>query len=803
MKRNLLRSLSVLPLFFSAVMTAQTVPNNSFENWTTAPTFQHPVVLPCPLFHSSNFDDFYRTGILTVTQVPGVSGSAMRVENILGPMGDTLNGYASWGDVQGSTMTGGAPLPSGAMLTGANVSVRYALNASTPGFIAFIPYSGGVPCGAGNGLFPGAYVYQMTGSQPAFANMNFTFSPALTTAPDSCVIFVTSSDQVVTQKGTPGDFIEVDNFSWTGSPDVFPGGNLDVWQNVPAVEVPQIWNVDMNNSGGNSFAKSSTASAGMYSLQLMNVDDGHGYIHTGRAMLGYWVCPSGPGPCVMHSGMALASTPKAFGFYYKYSTPGVDTASAYTNLTAAGMGVAGGSTYLFPAATWTFMSMNIPTPGSTPDSAFISFESGRYPGAIAGSTLLIDDMKFHYCNEIANINGPTSVCVNSSGVVFSINSEFASGYSWSTTTGVISGSSTGQTVTIDNILSGGTVSVTKMYGDGCPNKTFNLSISTSASASANAGSSQNICSNQPVMLTGSVTGATGGNWMTSGTGTFANPTSLSTTYNPTAADIAASPITLTLMPTGTGACPSSNGNMTVTFKPIPTVGAGTDMTVCYGTNVTLYGSGAVSYTWDNGATDGVSFAPPVGTTVYTVTGTAANSCTNTDMISIMVNPLPSVTFTLSAAVDTVCDNASAFALTGGSPAGGNYAGTGVTAGMFNPVTAGVGSHIITYSYTDVNSCQAMGMATIVVKNCTTTGIDESSLVSRIYPNPATTELYIELNNSGKGYAVSISDVSGRVISTGASDKDVFKVNTEALAKGVYFVKITLDGQVINRRIVKE
>ena len=62
----------------------------------------------------------------------------------------------------------------------------------------------------------------------------------------------------------------------------------------------------------------------------------------------------------------------------------------------------------------------------------------------------------------------------------------------------------------------------------------------------------------------------------------------------------------------------------VTIDPLPVVGAGADQTVCFGTAVTLNGSGAVGYTWDNGITDGVAFVPAVGTITYTVTGTDAN-----------------------------------------------------------------------------------------------------------------------------------------------------------------------------------
>ena len=57
--------------------------------------------------------------------------------------------------------------------------------------------------------------------------------------------------------------------------------------------------------------------------------------------------------------------------------------------------------------------------------------------------------------------------------------------------------------------------------------------------------------------------------------------------------------------------------------------------VCIGDSVILSGSGALTYSWDNGVIDGVAFYPTSSNT-YIVTGTDVNGCTNTDTISISV-----------------------------------------------------------------------------------------------------------------------------------------------------------------------
>ncbi|MGZ3963141.1 MAG: beta strand repeat-containing protein, partial [Flavisolibacter sp.] len=63
---------------------------------------------------------------------------------------------------------------------------------------------------------------------------------------------------------------------------------------------------------------------------------------------------------------------------------------------------------------------------------------------------------------------------------------------------------------------------------------------------------------------------------------------------------------------------------------------------------------------------------------------------------------PAVSFTGTLADQ--CSSNTTYTLTGGSPGGGTYSGDGVTGTNFNASIAGVGSHTITYSYTDANGC---------------------------------------------------------------------------------------------------
>jgi Zn-dependent metalloprotease len=83
-------------------------------------------------------------------------------------------------------------------------------------------------------------------------------------------------------------------------------------------------------------------------------------------------------------------------------------------------------------------------------------------------------------------------------------------------------------------------------------------------------------------------------------------------------------------------CVSPRTAVTATVNALPTVVANaTSTSICSGDPVTLTGSGASTYNWDNGVTDGLAFVPTI-TTTYTVTGNDG-TCTNTDQITITVN----------------------------------------------------------------------------------------------------------------------------------------------------------------------
>jgi len=126
----------------------------------------------------------------------------------------------------------------------------------------------------------------------------------------------------------------------------------------------------------------------------------------------------------------------------------------------------------------------------------------------------------------------------------------------------------------------------------------------------------------------------------------------------------------------------------------------TNPTTCGGSNGSATaqpqnGTGPFSYLWSNGNTNQTANNLNAGT--HTVTVTDNNGCTVVKSVTLSDPALPVVT--LAALASPVLTTDGPVTLNG-APAGGTYSGPGVSGNQFNPGVAGVGTHQITYSYTN-------------------------------------------------------------------------------------------------------
>jgi gliding motility-associated-like protein len=169
-------------------------------------------------------------------------------------------------------------------------------------------------------------------------------------------------------------------------------------------------------------------------------------------------------------------------------------------------------------------------------------------------------------------------------------------------------------------------------------------------------------------------------------------------------------------PNGGTAMPGGPGVLLITYTaaPPPSVSANASATsVCSGQPVTLTGSGASSYTWTGGVTDGVPFTPSA-TNTYTVTG-SSGACSGTATISVVVNSSPTVTvnsgsFCTGGSVVLNASSTSPVTYTWG-PSAGLSATTGGT------VTANPSSTTVyTVVGVDGNLCFGFATSTVTVNS---------------------------------------------------------------------------------------
>jgi hypothetical protein len=252
--------------------------------------------------------------------------------------------------------------------------------------------------------------------------------------------------------------------------------------------------------------------------------------------------------------------------------------------------------------------------------------------------------------------------------------------------------------------------------------------------------------------------------------------------------------------TANNACGNSSlQTLAITVNALPNVTANaTDNNICNGDPTTLTGGNAASYVWTGGVTDGVPFNPS-STLTYTVTGTDANTCSNTATITVTVNNLPTVNFSYTGN-DTVCISYGLQTLSGGTPSGGIYSGTGVTGTNFDPNVAGLGDHTITYSLTDGNNCSNTDVITITVLGCAGIEYNNGSSII-VYPNPFTNS--ISLTGIEEGTEVKLYNALGEVLSNWIVTDNNNTFSTENLCSGVYFIYIEAETGIITKKIIKK
>lgn len=310
-------------------------------------------------------------------------------------------------------------------------------------------------------------------------------------------------------------------------------------------------------------------------------------------------------------------------------------------------------------------------------------------------------------------------------------------------------------------------------------------------------------------------------------------------------------------------CVDTSNVLTITVNPLPNVTTGGDQEVCEGFSVVLSGSGAESYLWDNGVTDGLSFVP-MATQDYTVTGTDINGCVNTAELTVTVNASP----TVSAGLDqTVCSGTDVtlsgsgasdydwshgvldgVAFTATSTATYELIGTDdqgcadtaevtvtildlpiVSLGAdtivceynFPVVIDAVGDAGLDYSWsngasgmqntistagnyivtvTDNNDCSSTDEIEVISDACAS--LTEEDLLVEIYPNPFGSTLHLR-STEYLNANIELLALDGRLITQANMNGQNMQLDFSSIASGTYIIYVSANGKVYQTKVIKQ
>lgn len=214
---------------------------------------------------------------------------------------------------------------------------------------------------------------------------------------------------------------------------------------------------------------------------------------------------------------------------------------------------------------------------------------------------------------------------------------------------------------------------------------------------------------------------------------------------------------------------------------------------------------ATSYIWTFPAgwtanSTAPSIIATTGNTSGNIIVATTNSCGSvSDTLVVTVNPAPVVSYSQSPAI--ACDDATSIVLSAASPAGGTFSGTAVSGNTFDPSVAGIGTHIITYAYTDINGCSANDTSSIDVVICTDVMDNDSTGTIDIFPNPASTSIVV--TGLRENADVSIYNSLGELVLAIPSYSNAAVINLESLPVGVYQLSVQTGEQRITKVLVKQ
>ncbi len=251
---------------------------------------------------------------------------------------------------------------------------------------------------------------------------------------------------------------------------------------------------------------------------------------------------------------------------------------------------------------------------------------------------------------------------------------------------------------------------------------------------------------------------------------------------------------------------TSTLNQSILVNPAPQVYLfANKQVICAGESVMLTAVGGLTYSWTapSAGSGGMISVSPATSTTYSVSGANTYGCSGMAMLTITVNPLPTVSAT-SARPDKICAGESVvLTATGGSTfswisntSSSVLAGSNVTVSPTSPTN-------YTVTGTDINGCSNVATVAQNVESCI--GIAENTFGAdfNLYPNPSNGEVTLETAVYMEGASLQVLDVTGKIVFQTTITKPKEVVDLKSVSNGIYFVKLQSQTTLSMVKLVKQ
>lgn len=221
------------------------------------------------------------------------------------------------------------------------------------------------------------------------------------------------------------------------------------------------------------------------------------------------------------------------------------------------------------------------------------------------------------------------------------------------------------------------------------------------------------------------------------------------------------------------------------LPPSPTISISGSPVFCQGDSVWLSSSAATGNLWNNGS----------NSNSLLVTGSGSfqvqqilNGCLSppSQVFTTQVLALPQITV---QDIPPLCLEDAPLSLNFALPTGGSYSGAAVNNGIFDPQSAGTGTTLVIYTYTDANSCSASDSIVMSIELCTT--INEASRIPSesllLFPNPVSERIRLESDQERLNH-IEILDAQLKVLYFIKDVELPFVYDFKGHEKGIYFLR---------------